>query len=180
MSNAVKVYQISRKVHKWAGLILSVVFMFLALTGLLIVFSTQLGLGSGVNTVEGNAEPSQTIPIDKVLSITSQEFSSVKSINDISRIELTASPHVYRVLANDQEVVMDASTGKILSNKPDYTTLLITMHDGSFFGNWYKFSAVAMAGLSLILLSFSGYYMVGFPLYKRLMARKKAKNSEIS
>lgn len=42
MSKAVKLYQISRKVHKWAELILSVVFMFVALTGLLLIFIHHL------------------------------------------------------------------------------------------------------------------------------------------
>ncbi|MDQ0879199.1 hypothetical protein [Peribacillus sp. V2I11] len=91
MSKAVKLYQISRKVHKWAGLILSVVFMFVAVTGLLLIFYTPLGLGTALKTGT-EVDLSQSIPIDKVVSITtSQELPDVTSIEDIFRIELTPS-----------------------------------------------------------------------------------------
>ncbi|MEJ9233077.1 PepSY domain-containing protein [Peribacillus butanolivorans] len=180
MSKAVKLYQLSRKVHKWAGLILSVIFMYMAVTGLLLIFYTPLGLGTALKTGT-DADLSQSIPIDKVVSITtSQELPGVTSIEDIFRIELTPSENVYRVrLANNQEVQIDASTGEVLSTKPDYTGLLISLHDGYFFGNWYRYSALTLAGVSLILLSFSGYCMVGYPHYKRLIARKKEKKLEI-
>jgi uncharacterized iron-regulated membrane protein len=173
-------YQLSRKVHKWAGLILSVVFMFMAVTGLLLVYYMPLGLGTVLKTGE-DANPSQLIPMEKVVSIaTSQGLPGISSIEDIFRIELTPSANVYRVrLENNQEVQIDASTGKVLSTNPDHTSFLISLHDGYFFGNWYRYSVLTMAGVSLILLSFSGYYMFGFPLYKRLMARKTDKNLEV-
>lgn len=181
MSKAVKLYQISRKVHKWAGLILSVVFMFVALTGLLLIFYTPLGLGTPLKTGT-KADLSQSVTIDKVVSTTtSQGLPGVTSIEDIFRIEWTPSENVYRVrLANNQEVQIDASTGEVLSTKPDYTGLLISLHDGYFFGNWYRYSALTLAGVSLILLSFSGYCMVGYPLYKHLVARKNEKNLRFS
>ncbi|MDQ0862143.1 PepSY-associated TM helix domain-containing protein [Bacillus sp. V2I10] len=180
MSKTLSLYQFSRKVHKWAGLILSVVFMFIAVTGLLLVYYIPLGLGTDLKTGV-KADPSKSIPIEKVISITtSQELPGIKSVEDIFRIELSPGSNVFRVrLENNQEVQIDASTGKVLSTKPDYSGFLISLHDGSTFGNLYRYSALTMAGLSLILLSFSGYYMIGFPLYKRLMARKNAKNLEI-
>jgi uncharacterized iron-regulated membrane protein len=179
MSKALNLYQFSRKVHKWAGLILSIVFMFLAVTGLLLVYMIPLGVADELKTGK-EASPSQSIPIDKVVSIaTSQGLTGVTSVDDIFRIEYRPSANVYQVrFNNSQGVQIDASTGKVLSTNPDYSTFLITLHDGSFFGNWYRYSALTFAGLSLILLSFSGYYMVGFPLYKRLIARKKAKRLE--
>ncbi|MDO7488510.1 PepSY domain-containing protein [Peribacillus sp. NPDC096622] len=179
MSNAVKLYQLSRKVHKWAGLILSVFFMFIAVTGLLLVYMIPLGVADELRTGK-EASPSQSIPMDKVVSIaTSQGLPGVTSVEDIFRIEYRPSANVYQIrFNNSQGVQIDASTGKVLSTNPDYSTFLITLHDGSFFGNWYRYSALTFAGLSLILLSFSGYYMVGYPLYKRLMTRKKAKSME--
>ncbi len=173
-------YQFSRKVHKWSGLILSVVFMFVAVTGLLLVYMIPFGVADELRMGK-EASPSQSIPMDEVVSIaTSQGLPSVSSVEDIFRIEYRPSANVYQVrFNNSQSVQIDASTGKVLSTNPDYSTFLITLHDGSFFGNWYRYSLLTMAGLSLILLSFSGYYMVGFPLYKRLKARKKARDLEV-
>jgi uncharacterized membrane protein YkoI len=53
-----------------------------------------------------------------VISIaTSQEIQGIKSVEDI-RIELSPGSNVYRVrLENNQEVQVDASTGKVLSTK---------------------------------------------------------------
>ena len=180
MTKAVKLYQISRKVHKWAGLILSIIFMFMAVTGLLLVYYLPLGLGTELKTGK-TSSLEQSLPIERVVSIaTSQDLPGIDSAEDIFRIEFTPSANVYRVrLADNQEVQIDASTGKVLSTEPDYSGFLISLHDGYFFGNWYRYSAVSMAGLSLILLSFSGYYMVAFPLYKRLMARRKTKSVEM-
>ncbi|MED3690940.1 PepSY-associated TM helix domain-containing protein [Peribacillus butanolivorans] len=180
MSKSVKLYQLSRKVHKWSGLILSVFFMFIAVTGLLLVYMIPLGVADELRTGK-DASPSQSIPMDKVVSIaTSQGLPSVTSVEDIFRIEYRPSANVYQVrFNNSQGVQIDASTGKVLSTNPDYSTFLITLHDGSFFGNWYRYSILTMTGLSLILLSFSGYYMFGFPLYKRQMAKKKARDLEV-
>lgn len=179
MSKASSLYQFSRKVHKWAGLILSIVFMFIAVTGLLLVYYIPLGLGTDLEKGV-KADPNKSLSIEKVISIaTSQNIPGIKSVDDIFRIELNPGLNVYRVrLENNQEVQIDASTGKVLSTKPDFSGYLISLHDGTTFGNLYRYSALTFAGLSLILLSFSGYYMVGFPLYKRLMARKKAKSLE--
>lgn len=176
MSKALSLYQFSRKVHKWTGLILSIVFMFLAVTGLLLVYMIPLGVTDELKMGK-EASPSQSIPMGKVVSIaTSQGLPGVKSAEDIFRIEYRPGLNIYQVrFNNSQGIQIDASTGKVLSTNPDYSTFLITLHDGSYFGNWYQYSAMTFAGISLILLSFSGYYMVVFPLYKRLMARKKAK-----
>ncbi len=178
MSRSVKLYQLSRKVHKWTGLILSVVFMFMAVTGLLLVYMIPLGLADELRMGK-EASPSESISMKKVVSIaTSQDLPGATSVEDIFRIELRPSANVYQVrFNNSQDVQIDASTGEVLSTDPDYSTYLITLHDGSFLGNWYRYSVLTMAGLSLILLSFSGYYMFGFSLYKRLMARKKTKGN---
>jgi uncharacterized iron-regulated membrane protein len=176
VSKAVKLYQLNRKLHKRVGVILSISLMFIAVTGLLLIFYKPLGLGTALKKGTG-ADLSQSIHIDKVVSIaTSQELPGVTSIEDILRIELSPSENTYRVrLTNNQEVQIDANTGKVLSTNPDYTGLLISLHDGSFFGNWYRYSVLTMAGISLILLSLSGYYMVGYPLYKHLVARNQEK-----
>lgn len=150
----------------------------MAVTGLLMVYWLPLGLTTSLETGK-EANLSQSIPMDQVVSIaTSQELPGVSSDEDIFRIELTPSANIFRVrLTNNQEVQIDASTGEVLSTKPDYSGLLISLHDGYFFGNWYRYSVLTITALSLILMSFSGYYMFGFPLYKRLMVRKKAKKN---
>jgi uncharacterized iron-regulated membrane protein len=113
--------------------------------------------------------------MEKVVSIAvSQDLPGADSVEDIFRIEYRPSANVYQVRFNNgQGVQMDVSTGKVLSTNPDYSTFLITLHDGTFFGDWYRYTILTLTGLSLILLSFSGYYMFGYPLYKRLMANKR-------
>lgn len=174
LSKSVKLYQLSRKVHKWTGLVLSIFFMFIAVTGLVLVYMIPLGVADELRTGK-EASPDQAIPMEKVVSIAvSQDLPGADSVEDIFRIEYRPSANVYQVRFNNgQGVQMDASTGKVLSTNPDYSTFLITLHDGTFFGDWYRYSILTLTGLSLILLSFSGYYMFGYPLYKRLMANKR-------
>lgn len=174
LSKSVKLYQLSRKVHKWTGLVLSIFFMFIAVTGLVLVYMIPLGVADELRTGK-EASPDQAISMEKVVSIAvSQDLPGADSVEDIFRIEYRPSANVYQVRFNNgQGVQMDVSTGKVLSTNPDYSTFLITLHDGTFFGDWYRYSILTMTGLSLILLSFSGYYMFGYPLYKRLMANKR-------
>lgn len=179
VSKAVKLYQLSRKVHKWVGLLLSLVFFCSAVTGLMLLYMTQLGLA---NSLESGVKAgvSQAIPIEKVVSITlTQGLPGVTSIDDIWRIELTPSANAYRVrFNNNQEVQIDMSTGKVLSTKPDYSSLLIAIHEGSYIGDWYKYGVVGAAGLSLVLLAFSGYYMAGYPIYKRIVTPRKNRGND--
>ncbi|GGB44300.1 PepSY-associated TM helix domain-containing protein [Fictibacillus barbaricus] len=180
MSNPAKFYQVSRKVHKWSGLLLSLIFMFVAVTGLLLVYMIPLGVTDDIKMGK-DASPSQSISMDKVISIAiSQDLPGVASVEDIFRIEYRPSANIYQIrFNNSQGLQLDASTGEVLSKKQDYSTFLITLHDGSYFGNWYRFSFLTLAGLSLILLSFSGYYMFGYPLYRRLKTKNKTSNLEV-
>jgi uncharacterized iron-regulated membrane protein len=77
-------------------------------------------------------------------------------------------------------VQIDMSTGKVLSTAPNYTSFIIRLHEGTYFGAWYNLIVVGASALALILLSFSGYYMIGFPLYKRLVGKSSRGNAVIS
>ncbi|RRN69489.1 hypothetical protein EI200_17020 [Peribacillus simplex] len=154
--------------------------MFIAVTGLLLVYMIPLGVADELRTGKERVQVNRYLWIGSCQIATSQGLPHVDSVEDIFRIEYRPSANVYQVrFNNSQGVQIDASTGKVLSINPDYSTFLITLHDGSFFGNWYRYSILTITGLSLILLSFSGYYMFGFPLYKRRMAKKKARDLEV-
>ncbi|AMM91652.1 PepSY domain-containing protein [Peribacillus simplex] len=58
MSKSVKLYHLSKKVHKWSGLILSVFFMFIAVTGLLLVYMIPLGVADELRTGKGGESKS--------------------------------------------------------------------------------------------------------------------------
>lgn len=180
MTKAARLYQFSKKAHKWSGLLLSIVFMFIAVTGLLLVYMVPLGVTDDIQMGK-KASPSEAISVDEVISIsTSEGLEGVSSVDDIFRIEYRPGANIYQVrFNNNQGLQVDASTGEVLSKEPDYSTFLITLHDGSYLGNWYRLTFLTLAGLSLILLSFSGYYMFGYPLYKRLKAKNKTSKIEV-
>lgn len=72
------------------------VFMFIAVTGLLLVFYLPLGLGTELKA-GSMTDSTNSISIDKVLAITmSQNLPGITSSEDIFRIEFTPSQNVYR------------------------------------------------------------------------------------
>ncbi|MBR8644599.1 hypothetical protein KEH51_08975 [[Brevibacterium] frigoritolerans] len=127
MSKSVKLYQLSRKVHKWTGLILSIFFMFIAVTGLVLVYMIPLGVADELRTGK-EASPDQAIPMEKVVSIAvSQDLPGADSVEDIFRIEYRPSANVYQVRFNNgQRCPNGCEYGKSVIHKsglldvPDY------------------------------------------------------------
>ncbi len=171
--SSVKLLRLSREIHKWVGLVLSLVFLLLSVTGVMLLFKDQWGFQPKTQKGE-KAEITQSLPIDKIVSIAAaQGFDDLKSDKDVDRIDFRPNKSVYKVWSNDgREIQIDMTTGKILSVGNRTDKLLENLHDGSFFGDWFKYIVVTSSGISLILLTFSGYYIWGYAFLKR----KKSKN----
>jgi uncharacterized iron-regulated membrane protein len=166
----------SREVHKWVGLVLSVVFLLLSVTGVMLLFKKEWGFQPGTSKGE-KAEVSQLMSIDQIISVgLSQGYEDLKTLKDIDRIDLRPGKNVAKLRSEEgREIQIEMTSGKVLHVAQRHDKLLENLHDGSFFGDWFKYIVVTSAGVSLILLTFSGFYIWGYSFVKRARAMRNEK-----
>lgn len=144
---------------------------------LLIIFSTGVLLSiSPYWTWLQPKAPAQAegvqLSFDHILVIAkSVPEAEIKSWSDVQQIDVRPSSGLVRVRAkNFWEVQMSGATGEILSSAPRKKTLLITIHDGSFFADWIKPAIFLPAGLCALVLWFSGMGIWLMPKLKRRLS----------
>ncbi len=172
--NAVKFMKLNRDVHKWSGLILSIVILHVSVTGILLLFKEELGFQPETHKGE-KAEMSEFVSIEKVITTgLAQGFEDLKTFDDIDRIDLRPSKNVGKLWTNEgREIQIELSTGKVLNVGYRGDKLLENLHDGSYFGTWVKYIVVTGSGVALILLTLSGFYIWAYPAIKRAKSKKR-------
>jgi uncharacterized iron-regulated membrane protein len=172
--NAVKVMRWSRELHKWTGLAMSLVFLLIAVTGIMLLFKEEWGFQPKTERGE-EAEVNQYMSIDELLSATyAKDYEGLKSLKDVNRIDMRPNRNVAKIRSNDElEIQIEMTTGNVLSVGYRHDKLLEDIHDGSFFGDWFKYIIVTASGVILIFLCFSAYYIWGFSLMKKMQSKKR-------
>lgn len=175
--SATTLFQWSRKIHKWLGLALSLVFLLLSVTGIMLLFKTQWGYQP--ETAKGQkASVEQSLPVSEIIQIAaSQGFEDLKSVEDVDRIDFRPNKSVYKVRANSGlEFQIDMSTGEVLSSGQRIDKTLEELHDGSYFGDWFKYIFITLSGVAIILLTLTGYHLWGYPYWRKQESRKTLHN----
>ena len=173
-----KLYKLFWDTHKWVGIILSIMFLNLAVTGLLLLVkkkydwiqpATQQG-------AEGNVANYITIEelFDVALNAGHEDFQSTE---DIDRVDFRPDKRVHKVISvhHNSELQIDAVTGQILSDKVRRSDLLEQIHDGYFFGDWAHDWFMPLVAVGLFFLSASGLY-----LWLQPTIRKKGKTKAVN
>jgi len=171
-----RVYQYFRKTHKWVGILLSVVFLNSALTGILLLEKKKFAWiqPPTLTGAEGKAE--DFISTRKLVEIVlSQDGTNFRSLEDIDRIDFRPGKRVFKVQSkhNYAEIQVDAVTGEILSTAWRPSDMLENMHDGSYYADWLHATLMPVAGGGLVLLSVSGLYLWLAPKVRKRRQKRK-------
>jgi len=171
-----RVYRYFRKTHKWVGILLSVVFLNSAITGILLLEKKEFAWiqPPTLTGAEGKVEDfiSTRKLVEIVLSCGGTNF---RSLEDIDRIDFRPGNRVFKVQSrhNYAEIQVDAVTGEILSTAWRPSDMLEDMHDGSYYADWLHATLMPVAGGGLVLLTVSGLYLwLAAWLRKRRQQRK--------
>ena len=125
-------------------------------------------------------EASTWISLDKIQK-TAQQFvkDSLKLSTEIDRIDVRPQKAVAKIIFTEHftELQIDCTTGKILSVSQRNSDIIEKIHDGSIFdffvktkNDEIKLFYTSIVSLSLILLSFSGFWLWYNP--KRIKKQK--------
>jgi uncharacterized iron-regulated membrane protein len=159
----------SRQWHRWGALLASAPLLLTILTGLLLMQRGQL---------DWVQPPAQTGQAKQVAPMVSAEAAleilktlpeaEVQSWQEISQLTYRPAKGVWQArLKNQHEVQLDASTGEVLSSQYRLSTLLIQLHEGSWFGKPVMYWVFFPSGLILLMLWLTGLWLYFGPLLQR-------------
>lgn len=157
-----RVYRFFRKTHKWVGILLSVVFLNSAMTGILLLEKKKFACIQPPTLTGAEGTVEDFISTRKLFEIVlSRAGTNFRSLEDVDRIDFRPGKRVFKVQSkhNYAEIQVDAVTGEILSTVWRPSDLLEDMHDGSYYADWLHATLMPVAGGGLVLLSVSGLYL---------------------
>lgn len=140
-----------RKYHRVVSLIVAIPFGLVLLTGLL------LQVRQNVEVIQPKAVSMKKIE-DKDL-LTFREIIQASGVDDKEIDQIIYRPgkfHLALRLRNGNELQLHPQSGEILKNSPRLTTLLIDLHQGSFFSAWGQYLIFLPSGLGVLFLLVSG------------------------
>lgn len=169
-----------RKIHKWIAVPMFLVMFVIGVTGLLLGWKKQTSLlpKTQKGTTENSAE---WIKIDSLVSVAkAYSRDSLKKEDEIDRIDIRPQKGIAKIVFAHHftELQLDCKTGEILSVSTRKSDFIEKIHDGSIVDYFVKTSSdqfklfyTTAASLSLILLSFSGFWLWYNPI--RIKKRKQ-------
>jgi len=155
-------HQFFRKTHKWVGIVLSVVFVNAAATGILLLEKKEFAWiqPATMSGAEGGVE--DFISTQRLIEIVvGSGNANFRSAEDIDRIDFRPGKRVFKAQSkhNYAEIQVDAVTGNILSVAWRPSDLLEDLHDGSYYADWVHATLMPISGIGFLFVSISGLYL---------------------
>ena len=173
-----------RKIHRWIGSGLFIFFFFIAATGLLLGWKKNSNGYLLANSYQGTtADVKQWLSFDSLQSIainTIHDSISPQLSATIDRIDARPGKGMVKFIFKDHywAVQLDCTTGSVLHIEKRRADFIEHLHDGSILDNLIKnnhgllkLSYTTIMGVSLLLLTFTGFWLWYNP--KRIRNRKE-------
>jgi uncharacterized iron-regulated membrane protein len=183
----VSLSRFSRRFHSWAGAFLGLIMVVISVTGMFVAFKEDVEYLQPESRTGTEGEISAVIPpaqvADAVLDLNLPE---ARTLEDINRIELRPADNMFKVRLEQtskwespREIQVDAIDGEVLNTGVRGDQLWLDIHSFAVFdsdGHWIEWITMVLAGLSLLWLTLSGYYMFFYPY---LLRRNRAQRGRL-
>lgn len=160
--------------HKWLGILFSIVFLNVAVTGLLLLVKKDVHWIQPPTRNGAEGDAASYISMEKLMDVVlAQKHEDFKAVEDIDRVDFRVGKRVHKVrsVRNNAEIQVCAVTGKVLSVSTRPSDWLESLHDGSFFGKWAHGYVMPVTALVTVFLVISGLYLWLVPAFKRKARR---------
>ncbi|NOT51791.1 MAG: PepSY domain-containing protein [Chitinophagaceae bacterium] len=184
---SVVLIRILRKIHRTIAIFLFVFFLIISVTGLLLGWKKKAGIlppaAKGVS-----ADLKTWLPFDSLHTIavnTLRDSVSPGISPDLDRIDARPQKGTVKFVFSDRywEIQVDGTTGKVLRIHKRTSDIIENIHDGTILDVIFntknensKLSYTTIMGLSLLMLTLSGFWLWYGP--KRLRRKKKKRDME--
>ena len=171
-------FKFFRTTHKWTGIVIAILLIMSSVTGFLLLIKKDFDWiqPTTATATEGSIEdfaPIQTV----VATIIAQDHPDFQTPDDIDRIDTRPEKRLHKIRSRHHytEYQVDAITAQIISG-PDRRTsdLLESIHDGSFFADWFHDWIMPIVPLAILLLVFSGFWLWLQPRIRRARKRRSS------
>ncbi|MBG85035.1 MAG: hypothetical protein CMJ40_10895 [Phycisphaerae bacterium] len=162
--------------HKWTGIVIAILLVMSSVTGFLLLIKKDFDWiqPPTATATEGTIDdfaPIQTV----VATIIAQDHPDFQTPDDIDRIDTRPEKRLHKIRSRHHytEYQVDAITAQIVSG-PDrrMSDLLESIHDGSFFADWFHDWIMPIVPISILLLVFSGFWLWLQPKFRRARRRR--------
>ncbi len=156
--------------HKWTGIVLSGVFVYMAATGFLLLMKKRSGWIQSPTRSGAAGEVADFIGPRRLFEvILDQDHPDFRSAADVERVDLRPHDRVFRVHSehHHSEMQICAVTGEVLEVSWRRSDLIEDIHDGSFFADWYHDWAMPGVSGALSFMAFSGWWLWLAPKLRR-------------
>ena len=151
----------NRKIHHWASLAAAIPLLVIIASGVLLQMKKQWDWVQppeqrGTGTTPG-------IDFNRILeTLRATPELGVSGWGDVDRLDVRPGRGVAKVTLHSRwEAQIDLGSGRVLQTAYRRSDLIEQIHDGSFFaGDWTKLGIFLPAGITLLLLWFTGVWMV--------------------
>ena len=165
--------RLSRKIHFWGASIIALPVIIVIISGQLLLLKDNIAWIEPP-TIKGQADVPM-LSMSEVLTISMDiPEISVTGWDDIRRIDIRPGKGVMKIRTrNGWEAQIDHQTGEVLHVAQRRSSLIESIHDGTFFHDNVKLWVFLPSSLILLTLWFTGLYM----FFITLAAKNKAKKN---
>ncbi len=169
--NQVIILRKTRTFHRFLGIFLFAILVWVAVTGLLLGWKKNSGGLLLPTTQRTQIHPNDLWLSPKQINLIAASFFKKeypRETQKIDRFEIRYSEGIYKVVAKPsfREIQIHGTSGKILSDQLRYSDWIEKLHDGSFIDyalknetEWFKLFFTTLVASSLILFSLSGFWL---------------------
>lgn len=151
-----------RQVHKILGLVLSVLVILSAVTGIFLGWKKNFDILQPPTQKGATLEMAEWKPVEELAQVALTAVDSIGlSASNFDRIEYRPTKGVAKVIfdTGSWEVQIDAQTLEVLSVAKRHSDWIEHIHDGSIISEVFKVTAMNVLGFGLLVLVISGLWL---------------------
>lgn len=164
-----KILRLVRKIHRWTGATLFVLFLFISITGLLLGWKKDSKGYLLPSTQKGNSSvATDWLPLSDLQDQALYYLDSLDNSLDssIDRMDVRPGKGIVKFTFEEhyQELQLDLMTGQLLSFGKRRSDLLEQIHDGSIIDRrlgwkFFKLLYTTVSGLALFTFTITGFWL---------------------
>lgn len=177
MDTLVKLIRTARRYHRQIGIVLLILVLISALTGLLLAWKKESAYLQPPTTEGASKELADWKPVAELAAIAREALAErypAEKDNDIDRMDIRPSKGIVKMLFEKRwwEVQVDGATGEVKSIAKRNSDWIEAIHDGSIISDGFKLVSMNLLGLGLLLLIITGFLLWYGPRRLRSLKRR--------
>lgn len=151
-----------RKIHQWIGIILALVLLLSALTGVLLGWKKNVELLQPSTQKGVEADLAAYRPVKELAEVAILAVDSLGlTADNFDRIEYRPTKGIAKVIfdTGSWEVQVDATNLQVLSVAKRHSDWIEHIHDGSIISETFKLISMNILGIGLVFLIVTGFWL---------------------